>query len=79
MLTGMLKTVYSNKLRLRVCVCVGGGGGGGGIMTKHASISHIQACFIVRADQVGLNLTLSETPKLGFLTSWPCVVVVLYC
>ena len=23
------------------------------------------------ADQVGLNLVLSETPKLGFLTSWP--------
>ena len=28
------------------------------------------------ADQVGLNLTLSETPKLGFLTSWPNYVYV---
>ena len=28
------------------------------------------------ADQVVLNLTLSETPKLGFLTSWPIYMCV---
>ena len=28
------------------------------------------------ADQVGLNLTLSETPKLRFLTSWPICICV---
>ena len=28
------------------------------------------------ADQVGLNLTLSETPKFGFLTSWPIYIYV---
>ena len=26
------------------------------------------------ADQVGLNLTLLETPKPGFLTSWPICI-----